>query len=316
MVNTGTQKLLRVGELSKRTGVSTSAINYYVREGLLPPPLKTAPNMAYYDPSYVDMVNSIRVLQREKGLSLEAIKELLDQGEFRWSSGLPGDEFDGATGGASGTKRALDRRRHIMSVASRVFAEKGYYASTISDIASSAGIAKGTIYWYFSNKRSIMIAILDDISQEIVETFGSILQDAGNGLDAVLECVEPALRLLDKHGPIYLMYFLEIGSTDRTIQEKYRNIYQVVHAGTKFAVKRGVREGVIREVNPDLAAYAVMGLVERVSEIGGMSGEKMTVEQKAAETRELVYHALAAGKPTAGKRGAGKKGAAKRSPST
>ena len=84
MVNTGTQKLLRIGELSRRTGISTSAINYYVREGLLPPPLKTAPNMAYYDPGYIDMVNSIKILQREKGLSLNEIKDLLVQGQFSW----------------------------------------------------------------------------------------------------------------------------------------------------------------------------------------------------------------------------------------
>ncbi len=283
MVNTGTQKLLRVGELSRRTGIATSAINYYIREGLLPPPLKTAPNMAYYDPGYVDMVNSIKILQREKGLSLLEIKKLLDRGEFRWTGGIAPGEFDGAGGVSSGTKRALDRRKHIMAVASKVFAEKGYYATTISDIAAGAGIAKGTIYWYFNNKRSIMLAILDDISAEIQETFGGILQAAPNGLEAVLRCVEPALRLLDKHGPIYLMYFLEIGSTDLTIQKKYRNIYRVVHTGTRRAIKRGIAEGVVREVNPNLAAYAVMGLVERVSEIGGLSGEKMAVEEKAAE---------------------------------
>jgi AcrR family transcriptional regulator/predicted DNA-binding transcriptional regulator AlpA len=292
MVNTGTQKLLRVGELSRRTGTSTSAINYYVREGLLPPPLKTAPNMAYYDPSYVDMVNSIKVLQRDKGLSLSEIKELLDRGEFRWTTGVHPDEFEGAAGATSGTKRALDRRKHIMAVASHVFAEKGYYATTISDIATAAGIAKGTIYWYFNNKRSIMIAILDDISQEIVQTFGGILMSAPDGLEAVLRCVEPALDLLEKHGPIYLMYFLEIGSTDLTIQEKYRNIYMIVHAGTKAAIKRGIAEGVIREVNSDLAAYAVMGLVERVNEISSLGGQKMPLPEKASETRELVRQAI------------------------
>lgn len=293
MVNAGTQKLLRVGELSKQTGTSTSAINYYVREGLLPPPLKTAPNMAYYDPSYVDMVNSIRVLQKDKGLSLSEIKELLSGEDHKWATVDPSLEMDGASSTAGGSRRALDRRKHIMAVASRVFSEKGYYATTISDIASSAGIAKGTIYWYFKNKRSIMVAILDDITHEIGETFGTILQTAPDGLEAVLRCVEPALLLLEKHGPIYLMYFLEIGSTDVTIQEGFRNIYKMVHLGTKVAIKRGMNEGVVRQVNPDLAAYAVMGLVERVSEIGGLSGEKISMEKKASETKELVRNALA-----------------------
>jgi len=293
MVNTGTRKLLRIGELSRRTGISTSAINYYVREGLLPPPLKTAPNMAYYDPGYVDMVNSIKILQREKGLKLDEIKELLEQGQFSWPEGFPPEDFSGATGTAAGSRRALDRRKHIMGVAARVFAEKGYYATTIADLAQAAGIAKGTIYWYFNNKRAIMLAILDDISHEITGTFTTILRDAPDGLDALLQCIEPALVLLEKHGPIYLMYFLEIGSTDSSIQEKFRQIYSNVHAGAMTAVERGIKEGKIRKVNPDIAAYGVMGLVERISEISGLSAEKIPIEEKANEAREMVRRSLA-----------------------
>jgi AcrR family transcriptional regulator/predicted DNA-binding transcriptional regulator AlpA len=292
MVNTGTHKLLRIGELSRRTGISTSAINYYVREGLLPPPLKTAPNMAYYDPMYVDMVNSIKVLQREKGLSLNEIKELLEQGQVTWPEGFPPEDLSGATGTAGGSKRALDRRKHIMGVAARVFAEKGYYATTIADLAQAAGIAKGTIYWYFNNKRTIMLAILDEMSRQITGTFGKILRDAPDGLEALLRCVGPALELLETHGPIYLMYFLEIGSTDTAIQEKFKEIYKAVHVGARFAVERGIREGKIRRVNPDLAAYAVMGLVERVSEISGLSDLRVPMDERTSETRELVRRSL------------------------
>jgi len=290
MVNTGTQKLLRIGELSRRTGVSTSAINYYIREGLLPPPLKTAPNMAYYDAGYVDMVNSIRVLQREKGLSLGEIKGLLEQGAFKWSEGFPAEELAWASQAGAGSKRALDRRKHIMTVAARVFAEKGYYATTISDLASAAGIAKGTIYWYFNNKRAIMLAILDDISSEITGTFARILTEAPSGLNALLDCVEPAIRLLEKHGPIYLMYFLEIGSTDTVIQEKFRDIYKRVHGGARTAIKRGIKEGTIRDLDPDLGAYEVMGVVERIVQVG--AGGRIPVAEKADEAREFVKRAL------------------------
>lgn len=303
MVQQGTQKLLRIGELSRRTGVSTSAINYYIREGLLPQPLKTAPNMAYYDPGYVDMINSIKVLQREKGLSLSGIKDLLDRGEFQWTEGFPPEDFTGAIGTGAGTRRALDRRKHIMNVAAGIFSEKGYYATTISDLATTAGIAKGTIYWYFNDKRAIMIAILEDIFSEIVETFGSIMRDAPNGLEAILECVEPALELLERHGQIYLMYFLEIGSADRTIQKKFREIYEVVHEGTRRALVNGMAQGVVREVNPDVAAYAIMGLVERVSQVGTPKPEQLTVRAKAEEAVKLVSRALEADGPEVKKAG-------------
>jgi len=119
MAKAGTKKLLRVGELSRRTGVSTSAKNYYVREGLLPPPAKSAPNMAYYDPGYVDMVKSIRVLQREKGMSLSQIKDIVSKGELGWPEGLPPEGFTDVEGTAAGSKLALDRRKHIMEVATQ-----------------------------------------------------------------------------------------------------------------------------------------------------------------------------------------------------
>jgi len=52
-------------------------------------------------------------------------------------------------------------------------------------------------------------------------------------------------------------------------------------------------DGHIRQVNPNLAAYAVMGLVERVSEIGGLSSRRIPIEERATETREMVKRALA-----------------------
>jgi AcrR family transcriptional regulator len=294
MVKAVTKKLLRVGELSRRTGVSTSAINYYVREGLLPPPPKSAPNMAYYDPGYIDIIKSIKVLQREKGMSLSQIKDTINSGGLSWPAGLPPEDFTGVEGTASGSKLALDRRKHIMDVASEVFAEKGYYATTIADLATAAGIAKGTIYWYFDNKRSILISILDEILRETNETFSGVIRTAPDGLESILRSVEPALRILQRHGPIYLMYFLEIGSTNPMIQAKYREIYRLVHAGLKVALNRGMKEGVIRKLNADVAAYAVMGLIERVSQVAGPTEEQVPPEEKAAEATEFLRRALGA----------------------
>src|SRR5450830_722427 len=200
MINAGTKELFRVGELSRRTGVSTSSINYYVRQGLLPPPQKSAPNMAYYDPGYIDMVTSIRVLQREKGMSLSQIKEMVSRGELGWPEVLPPEDFTGVKGTAAGSKLALDKRKLIMDAASEVFAEKGYYATTVADLAAMGGVAKGTIYWYFDNKRSILISILDEILRETNEAFTGVIRGAKNGLEAILNCVEPVLGASDDPG--------------------------------------------------------------------------------------------------------------------
>lgn len=72
------QNLLKIGELARRAGVNRGTIQFYLREGLLPRPVKTHRNMAYYDESCVDRIRAIKELQTKRHLPLAAIRELLD----------------------------------------------------------------------------------------------------------------------------------------------------------------------------------------------------------------------------------------------
>jgi DNA-binding transcriptional MerR regulator len=76
-----TENKLRIGQLAKKAGVSAPTIKHYVREGLLPPPVKTSPNMAYYDQSCIERIGLIKRIQKEKFLPLDVIKRLIDFGE-------------------------------------------------------------------------------------------------------------------------------------------------------------------------------------------------------------------------------------------
>ncbi|GAB4221085.1 MAG: hypothetical protein Kow00102_13600 [Spirochaetota bacterium] len=57
--------------------------------------------------------------------------------------------------------RADDTRDKILFHAKRLFSEKGYYATQISDIIESAKIGRGTVYQYFSNKEHLFISLLE-----------------------------------------------------------------------------------------------------------------------------------------------------------
>ncbi len=68
-----------MAELVSRSGASREAVRYYIREGLLPPPRRTARNMAWYSEKHLELIKLIRVLQEEQFLPLKAIKSLLNQ---------------------------------------------------------------------------------------------------------------------------------------------------------------------------------------------------------------------------------------------
>ena len=71
--------LLKMSELAEASGVSSGTIKHYLREGLLPEPVKTSRNMAYYPADFVDRIRLIKQLQEERFMPLKVIKGMLDE---------------------------------------------------------------------------------------------------------------------------------------------------------------------------------------------------------------------------------------------
>lgn len=72
---------LKMKELVRATGVPKSTILHYLKEGLLPTPIKTSRNMAYYDPACVERITFIKLMQSKHRLPLAVIKNLINKQE-------------------------------------------------------------------------------------------------------------------------------------------------------------------------------------------------------------------------------------------
>lgn len=110
-----TDGLMRMGELAEASGVSAATIKHYLREGLLPEPVKTSRNMAWYSPDFVDRIKLIKRLQEERYLPLDVIKRILenepDQVEARLQLGdtLLARSTQIATGRGISRKQAVEK---------------------------------------------------------------------------------------------------------------------------------------------------------------------------------------------------------------
>ena len=71
--------MLRMRELAEASGVSAGTIKHYLREGLLPEPVRTSRNMAYYPPEFVERIRLIKQLQEERFMPLKHIKAVLEE---------------------------------------------------------------------------------------------------------------------------------------------------------------------------------------------------------------------------------------------
>ena len=75
----GPTELLKICELAERAGVPVATVRHYLREGLLPEPVKTSRNMAYYPPEFVERIRLIKQLQEERFMPLRVIRDLLER---------------------------------------------------------------------------------------------------------------------------------------------------------------------------------------------------------------------------------------------
>ena len=70
--------MLKMSELAERSGVSATTIKHYLREGLLPEPVRTSRNMAYYPPEFVERIRLIKRLQEQRFMPLRVIRGMLE----------------------------------------------------------------------------------------------------------------------------------------------------------------------------------------------------------------------------------------------
>ncbi|BAU82102.1 regulatory protein, merR [Streptomyces laurentii] len=136
---------MRIGELSRRTGVSVPTIKYYVREGLLPAGQLTSPNQASYEETHIRRLRLIRALLDVGGLSVAAIREVIvaiDDPELPLHEMLGtaaqrvAPSYDGAAGGQTEDSRAAARK-----AVAELIARRGWRSHPLSPAGEALAVA-------------------------------------------------------------------------------------------------------------------------------------------------------------------------------
>jgi DNA-binding transcriptional MerR regulator len=100
---------VRISELAARSGVPVSTVKFYLREGLIAPGERSAPNQARYDASHLERLALIRALREVAGLGIETVREVLVQLDRGWRDGDPvGAALRAASAAPPGSAEAVD----------------------------------------------------------------------------------------------------------------------------------------------------------------------------------------------------------------
>ncbi|GAA2290124.1 TetR/AcrR family transcriptional regulator [Actinomadura sp. NPDC048955] len=94
---------------------------------------------------------------------------------------------------------ASERRAHLVRLAAELFAEKGFQATTVRNIADEAGILSGSLYHHFDSKESIVDEILSGFFTEIMASYQAVIDENENPRDTIAGLVRVAFGTLEPH---------------------------------------------------------------------------------------------------------------------
>ena len=156
-----------------------------------------------------------------------------------------------------------DRRGQIIDAARKVFAEKGYYRAGVADIILESRIARGTFYLYFTSKRVVFDAVLDDIFARILEQIRAIDVPDPWDEDAVLAQLrgnaERLARMMLADPRSVRVLFADAAGLDEEAGVKLADFYGRLGCWVGESLEDGIRLGIVRPCNSLVAAHALIG---------------------------------------------------------
>lgn len=159
-----------------------------------------------------------------------------------------------------------EKRTLILEGALRAFAKKGFYNTRVSEIASEAGVADGTIYLYFKNKDDLLISLFEDRMEWIIARLDAELQAVeGDVLETLRTFVRLHFQLAVENRNLAEFITVELRQSAKFVKEYKNPKFADYLRFLQSLIEDGQRQGIFRsDLEPRLIARALFGALDEV----------------------------------------------------
>ena len=150
-------------------------------------------------------------------------------------------------------------KRKIFETSMKLFAEKGYDATSVEEITATVGVAKGTLYYHFSSKEEIFNFLLEEGTKLLINNIEIKISKLNNSLDKIRAIILLQLRVLVKYESLITIYLSQLwGSGERNNTcKKYILAYI---DKIEEVVKEGIEKGELKDRNTAIVASEIFSL--------------------------------------------------------
>lgn len=169
---------------------------------------------------------------------------------------------DGSTsvGGVS------ERSDRIITEAARLFARRGFGATSIDDIGAAVGISGPAIYWHFAGKQALLAAMLTDISQRLLDGGRVSVAESSDPADARRRLIAGQVTFALHEPDLIVVHGRELHHLD-TAQARQVKLLQRRYIDIWTTVLQPLHPDMARN-RIDAAVRAVIGLINSTPNLG------------------------------------------------
>jgi TetR/AcrR family transcriptional regulator, cholesterol catabolism regulator len=185
------------------------------------------------------------------------------------------------------------RRRHeIVDVSARVFAERGFHATSTTELCEANGIGKGALYYYIGAKEELLAAIHDRVMDEVMLGAERVELAGGSPPEQLAMLGEELLDVIYRF-PDHVWVFLHdfpalTGKNAETFRQRRRGYERRVEA----VFQQGVESGDFRPLDTRLAVTAWLGM-HNYTYLGLRAGEHLSVQDVAKSFADIFVGGIA-----------------------
>lgn len=151
-------------------------------------------------------------------------------------------------------------KRKIFEISMKLFAEKGYDATSIEEITATVGVAKGTLYYHFSSKEEIFNFLVEEGIKLLQNSICIKTSKYKNYIDKVKAIVLIEIKIVQKYENLITILLSQFYGKETRNQKCQMHIYEYIEQIEEI-VKEGINKGEIKQGDPKAIASEIYGLI-------------------------------------------------------
>lgn len=162
-------------------------------------------------------------------------------------------------------RERLTHRKEILLAAEKLFAAKGFFPTTMSEIAQEAQFGTGTLYKYFKSKEDLYFTLIDEKAEEINVPIKAELSKKMSVIERIEKVLRIQFEFIERNRDFFRIYVSERSRFEWTVKddlgkELHDKMVAYIHLLAQ-AMKQGIKDGSFKPKDPMDLAHALVGIV-------------------------------------------------------